>query len=371
MKFAIITHTIHKIKGDSIYAYEPYIREMNLWLKNTTQTKIISPISVQELTKIEDCYKTDKIEITSIPNINLLSIKEIINSLLKIPIIVIRIYKVMKWADHIHLRCPGNIGLLGGLVQILFPSKAKTVKYAGNWDPNSKNQPLSYRFQRKLLSNTFFTKNCKVLVYGEWENQTKNIVPFFTASYKEKEIIILPLKNFTEKIKFIYVGAFTKGKQPLVSVKTIEKLIQKGYNVELSMFGDGEKFSEVDKYIMERNLTEVVFLKGNKSKEEVKLAFQESHFLIFISKSEGWPKVVSEAMFWSCLPISTDVSCIPYMLDYGRRGDIVSDNIDQISTAIQQYLEDYSTYTEQVQNAKDWSQQFTLDKFEKEISTLV
>ena len=59
----------------------------------------------------------------------------------------------------------------------------------------------------------------------------------------------------------------------------------------------------------------------------MKKAFIEAHFLIFISKSEGWPKVVAEAMFWKCLPISTDVSCVAYMLDYGKRGTIVSPNV--------------------------------------------
>ena len=79
-------------------------------------------------------------------------------SIFVIPIIVCKIFKVCFWADHIHLRCPGNIGLLGVLVQVFFPKKIKTVKYAGNWDPNSK-QPKTYILQKKILSNT-----CAVVV---------------------------------------------------------------------------------------------------------------------------------------------------------------------------------------------------------------
>ena len=70
------------------------------------------------------------------------------------------------------------MGLIGAIVNILFPNKQKTAKYAGNWDPKSK-QPWSYRLQKWILSNTFLTKNMQVLVYGEWPNQTKNIKPFF------------------------------------------------------------------------------------------------------------------------------------------------------------------------------------------------
>lgn len=371
MKFAIITHAIHKTIDDSIYAYEPYVREMNLWLKYVTETKIVSPTSTETKSAIEESYNGTKVDVINIPNINLLSLKEIVNTLFKTPIILFRIYKIMSWADHIHLRCPGNIGMLGLLVQMLFPSKPKTVKYAGNWDPNSESQPISYRIQKYILSNTFLTKNCKVLVYGKWKNQSKNIVPFFTASYNQNEIIELTQPVLTNKIRFIFVGAFSIGKQPLISVKVVEQLYEKGYNVELSMFGDGVEFIKVKNYIKDRNLSEIVLLKGNKPKEEIKLAFQESEFLIFISKSEGWPKVVAEAMFWSCLPISTEVSCIPYMLDEGKRGALVNDNVEDIVSAIQVYLDNSDLFTEQVQKAKDWSQRYTLDKFEKEISKLL
>lgn len=371
MKFAIITHTIHKSNNESFYAYEPYVREMNLWLKNTDSVRIAAPMSNNAVTKIESGYVGKDLGLVKIPNIDLLSIKNTITTILKLPILFHKIFKVMKWADHIHLRCPGNIGLLGCLVQILFPKKPKTVKYAGNWDPNANEQPKSYKFQKWLVSNTFLTKNCKVLVYGDWPNQSKNIKPFFTATYKNNEIQVIPKKDFSGTIKFIFVGSFSVGKQPMLSVKTVEKLFHLGFKVELSMFGDGELFKEVQEYVIRKGLSEIVQLEGNQPKDKVKQAFQESHFLIFISKSEGWPKVVAEAMFWSCLAISTKVSCIPTMLDYGKRGAIVEDKIENIVAVVQHYLNNFDVYSNEVEKAKNWSQNYTLDKFEKEISKLL
>jgi len=79
------------------------------------------------------------------------------NSIKSIPLLIYNIlalfYAVFK-ADAIHLRCPGNVGLLGCIVQLFFPFKKKTAKYAGNWDPKSK-QPWSYKLQKWILSNTF------------------------------------------------------------------------------------------------------------------------------------------------------------------------------------------------------------------------
>ncbi|WP_165730522.1 glycosyltransferase [Polaribacter sp. 20A6] len=368
MKFAIITHAVHKSKNQKWYAYEPYVREMNLWLQNVSETRIVAPISKEEISAIEVVYNFNNVTLKEIPVFDVLSLKTKILSIFKIPYILIQIIKACFWADHIHLRCPGNVGLLGCFVQILFPSKPKTVKYAGNWDPKSK-QPVSYRIQKWIVSNTFLTKNCKVLVYGEWEHQSKNIVPFFTASYVNKEIIDVPEKDFSSKINFIFVGAFTSGKQPLLSVKVIEKLLTKNIAAKLDMYGYGVEFLKVKEYVEQNNLSENVILHGNQSKEVVKKAFQKAHFLIFISKSEGWPKVVAEAMFWGCLPISSKVSCVESMLGNGTRGTIVESDVkaNEIVTVIENYINDKNRYQKQVLYAKKWSQQYTLEKFSSEI----
>ncbi len=477
MKFTIITHAEHKLTNQEIFAYEPYVREMNLWLKCVDKVLIVAPISKEEVTSIESKYQfnlnkchpeqdcaersrsiegyeiqlgtknlrqaqTDNLEhhsqqviersrnvdckshkkeqnkqikLIKIPAFDLTTLKNGVKAVFKIPKIVINIYKAMRWANHIHLRCPGNIGLLGCFVQIAFPNKPKTIKYAGNWDPKSK-QPLSYQLQKWILNTTFLTKNAKVLVYGEWKNQSKNIVPFFTATYSENECHPEPVEGFynakekadslrqactehsrsaqtdnlerhlyqdTERsrsvnweshnsyINFIFVGALTKGKQPLLSVQVIHQLKQKEYNVQLNIYGEGEERKKIEAYIQTRQLQNSIILHGNKSKKTIKKAYQNAHFLLFISKSEGWPKVVAEAMFWGCLPISSSVSCIPYMLDNGNRGAIVTANTTEIVLVIEKYLKNKIKYQEQIKKAMDWSRKFTLEKFEMEIKKLV
>ncbi|WP_139958075.1 glycosyltransferase family 4 protein [Flavicella sediminum] len=370
MKFAIITHVVHKKIENEWFAYEPYVREMNLWLKQVNQTKIVAPKTNENRIKIETNYKGETIFFEEIPNFNLIGLKEKVKSIFKIPIVFIKIIKTMMWADHIHLRCPGNVGLLGCIAQIAFPSKPKTVKYAGNWDPKSR-QPKSYNFQKWLISNTFLTRNCQVLVYGEWENQSKNIKPFFTASYWKKDIEKIPLRNFDETINFIFVGTFSEGKQPLLSVKVVEELFKKGESVHLDMYGDGAEFAAVSVYIIENKLSEVVTLHGNSDKKIVQQAFERSHFLLFISKSEGWPKVVAEAMFWGCLPITSKVSCVPFMLGNETRGALVEASVASVSEKLAMYLKDADLYKAHVLNAQNWSQQYTLDRFENEIQKLL
>lgn len=370
MRFAIITHVIHGKVSDDYFGYEPYVREMNLWIKNVSEVIILAPIKDTPKSPIQDFYQHKKIVFNSVPSIEFTTLPKAVVSVLRIPKIVWKIYQTMKSSDHIHLRCPGNIGLLGCLVQIFFPSKPKTAKYAGNWDPKSK-QPITYRLQKWILNSSFLTKNIHVLVYGEWENTSKNIKPFFTASYFEKDKITVNPKTLNSKISFLFVGSLSNGKQPLYAIKLIEMLNNKGYNVALTLFGDGIERSVLEDYIMQQNLASFIFLKGNQNQETIKKAYLANHFVVLPSLSEGWPKVVAEGMFWGCLPIATKVSCVPTMLDKGNRGVLLSLNLTEDYKAIETLIMNQELYQDKVHNAILWSRQFTMDAFENEIKLLV
>ena len=369
MKFLIISHAPHKISNGELYAYAPYVREMNLWLKYVSTVEIVAPLE-GEVSEAIDLKYDKTATLTQINAFNIKSKVALIKTLFKIPRILFVLFKAMKRADHIHLRCPGNIGLLGCFVQVLFPSKSKTVKYAGNWDPNSK-QPRSYRLQKWIVSNTFLTKNVKVLVYGEWQDQSKNIVPFFTASYKEIEKEKVETKDFSKEVRLIFVGTLSPGKQPLISVQVAERLVKKGINVRLDLFGEGSERTKLEQYIADHQLENYVVLRGNQPRDIIKEAYKKSHFLVFISKSEGWPKVVAESMFWKCLPISTKVSCVPSMLDFGNRGSLVVADVAIIVEEVICYIEAYENYKNAINKAYEWSRTYTLDKFEDKIKAFL
>ncbi|MDO9261119.1 MAG: glycosyltransferase [Flavobacteriaceae bacterium] len=370
MKFAIITHVTHQLNNNQYYAYAPYVYEMNLWLKMVNQVKIVAPLSDDLPTDIDAVYQHSDIVFNPIPSFHFKDWKNSIKAIVVLPKIFYQIYKVMKASDHIHLRCPGNVGLLGAFVQILFPNKPKTAKYAGNWDAKSK-QPWTYRLQKWILSNTFLTKNMQVLVYGNWPHQTKNIKPFFTATYHENEIIKTLPRVLSEPLQFIFVGTLTPNKRPLLCVEVIHQLKQKGYSIQLSLYGEGSERSLLENYICDNHLQNEVILKGNVTKEMLKKAYQKSHFLLFFSKSEGWPKAVAEAMFWGCVPITTSVSCVPEMIGNGSRGTMVKADASAIISAIENYLSKPESYKKHSQNAMEWSQQYTLERFELEIEKLV
>lgn len=370
MKFVIITHTPHFISENRFFAYGPYIREMNLWAKQVDELLVVAPVMDKEPTVIHTAYNTDRITVSSIPSISFITVWQAIRAIILLPVIWLKIFSAMRKADHIHLRCPGTIGLIGCLVQLFFPKKSKTAKYAGNWDPKSK-QPLSYRLQKWILRNHRITKNMKVLVYGAWNQQSPNIHPFFTASYPASMIETIQNNKFSVPFVFLFVGSLSSGKRPLYAVQLVEKLHKNGVFCSLSIYGDGTEREKIAAYIEKNQLTECITLYGNVDSETVTAAYKNSDFLILPSRSEGWPKVVAEAMFWGVIPIATPISCVPWMLDHEKRGILLQLNLDADTRKISTLLTDKKSFQQMSQLAQDWSHRYTLDAFEDAIKKLL
>jgi len=372
MRFLIISPVIHKKSNNSFGGYAPYIREMNIWFKHVDEVRVIAPLSNEKMDPLESLYEHPKLNFIKIPELNFTSSGKALKSLFMCPIIFFRFFFGMIWADHIHLRCPSNMGLIGSITQIFFPRKQKTVKYANNWDPKS-SQAKTYRIQQKILKSEFWTKKTKILVYGDWKEKSKNVLPFFTASYSESMRIPVDIRQISKEseIRLLFVGTITPNKRPLVAVKTLEMLLEKGYKVTLNLIGGGSQTEEIKQYIDSKGLNNYVFILGKVNPTEVIEFFKTSLFLVFMSMSEGWPKVVAEAMWWGCLPITTNVSCVKQMTDDSNRGILIEPEPEIVTEAIETMINNPELYSKMCNNAMNWSRQYHFERFEQEIIKLL
>ena len=80
---------------------------------------------------------------------------------LRVPYLVYRLLRSVAGADAIHVRCPGNLGLLGALVAPL-GGVPVVAKYAGNWI-GYPGEPWSLRFQRAVLRSLVVARARDVL----------------------------------------------------------------------------------------------------------------------------------------------------------------------------------------------------------------
>jgi glycosyltransferase involved in cell wall biosynthesis len=370
MKLVVISSAPLVLKQNNYFAYSPYVKELMIWAKQDTEIGMLCPIWKQDkgllispiLFPISKLFVS--IEFNGLNFLN--AIKSFFVSFVNFYYLI----RAMIWADHIHLRCPGNIALMACFVQIFFPKKIKTAKYAGNWDPNSK-QPWSYNLQRWILQNTFLTRNMTVLVYGAWPNMSNNCRSFFTATYRESDKKQIFPRALNYPIQCIFVGSLSAGKNPLYAIQLVENLLKKGISIQLKLYGDGADRSTLESYCAHAALESVVEFCGNQEAEQIQKAYESSHFLVLPSQSEGWPKAVAEAMFWGCVPLVTPVSCVPSMLNNQSRGLLLNLQLEQDTQWIIELLLNPLEYVSKAEAAMEWSRQYTLDQFEKEINKLI
>lgn len=158
---------------------------------------------------------------------------------------------------------------------------------------------------------------CKAITEGESKN-------YFTASYStielEKEEII-PMNwqsnNKPKTFHIIHVGYMDnlrKGQDVLI--KAFKKVRDYGYNVTLTLIGDGKKRKYFEQLVEELDLSEYVKFEGLiKDKNIIFSKLRKSHLLVFPTEAEGLPRTIIEAMASGLPCISSPVDGIPELLN--------------------------------------------------------
>lgn len=361
-RFLILTQAGHYSREEGLFSYAPYVKEMDLWNEKHQEIVVVAPKDWLPFSAIHQAYAHPNIRWVRVPQLKFNGPVAMLVSIFALPYICAVMFWQMLRANHLHLRCPGNMGALAAVLQMLFPAKPKTVKYAGNWDPKSQ-QPWSYRWQQKLLRSKF-NRNMKVLVYGDWKEQSPNIQPFYTASYLKSMPLDSEILAEKKSGMAIFVGGLVEGKRPQLSLAIAKEGLRKGYLNSFHFFGDGPL-----REILEAQVgpEEPIFFHGNQNAERLVEAYTQAEYLLFLSRSEGWPKVVAEAMWWSCLPITCPVSCLPQMLDHGNRGALIAPQQSEALAVLQSWTENTSEKKSKQLQAQEWARKYSLEQFKKDI----
>ncbi|MFM7176228.1 MAG: glycosyltransferase family 1 protein, partial [Bacteroidota bacterium] len=221
MRLLLYSHVVHKLVNGQTYAYGPYVREMNLWLQEFDSVTIVAPsIKSNEIDPIDELFECNKIDHIKLISFSTKGFSAIFKSFIFVLFNALLVFFSMFLPGHVHVRCPGNIGLLACLVQLFFPWKRKSFKYAGNWIDN-KGQPISYRIQKWIISNCWLTRKSMALVYGKKPSDKGCVTNAFTATYSEKDKLQISIRSLisSEPIKLVFAGALIPGKNPLVAVE--------------------------------------------------------------------------------------------------------------------------------------------------------
>ncbi|MFT0213880.1 glycosyltransferase, partial [Pseudomonas sp. F1_0610] len=101
-------------------------------------------------------------------------------------------------------------------------------------------------------------------------------------------------EKYTNKFKIASVGRLVKSKGVLDIIEFAEYLKEKNFDFVWYIFGDGELKNEIENKIIEKNLSEHLFLKG--FVDNVDSYLKQFDLLVSFSYSEGLGLIIKEAI---------------------------------------------------------------------------
>ncbi|MDR4484876.1 MAG: glycosyltransferase family 4 protein [Nitrospirales bacterium] len=372
MELLIVTSTPHYKVGDCLYSYGPYTREIDIWADLFENVLIAAPLRYQAPTA--DCIPFTSNNISLVPQMETggMHYRDKILQILALPIHFWNLSVAMSKVDAIHVRCPGNFGLLGAILAPLF-SRYCIAKYAGQWN-GFRSEPISVRMQRFIL-RSWWWRNGLVTVYGEWPRQPRQVIPFFTSMMTAEQVqhgaLVSRDKRLTLPAEILYAGRLVPCKGVDILLRSLKILFNQGLAFKLSIVGDGPERNHLLKLTQELGLTGHVHFVGAVPYNEVMSWYEKSHILVLPSfHSEGWPKVLAEAMCYGLVCVGTDHGLVPWLLQ--NRGVVVPvADVEGLATGLRGILEDASVYDTLSKQASSWAQGYSLEKLKESLGNLM
>jgi len=368
----IISHVIHYQYRGELYAYGPYAREIEVWAELFPKVTIASPCL--KTAPPGDCIPFTHNNISICPQLQYGG-ERFINKLqlfFALPLITVSLTRLIRRADVVHVRCPGNLGALGIVLTPFFFKHFRIAKYAGQWT-DYPGETLSTKIQKKILSSSWW--NAPVTVYGEWPNQPDHIIPFFTSVMTEEQMRsasrAAAQKQIHDPLRILFIGRLSKSKNVDVLIRAVKNTIASREKCICKIVGTGPEFDNLTGLVQELNLMDVVDLIGGVPFENIFDYYEWADALILASNTEGWPKALTEGMAYGLICIGSNRGLIPQILTQDRGILVEPGDVDQLTDAIIHIKTNKDWAKNLSANANKWSQLYTLNSLKIHLRELM
>lgn len=370
-RLVIVSHVVHYQYEGNLYAYGPYAREIDIWADLFPEVLIASPCRYSRPAGDSLPFTRKNIAIYPISETGGEKFSEKLRQLILLPKLVWDLAGALKQGDAVHIRCPGNLGLLGIILAPLF-SNNLIAKYAGQWT-DYPGEAFSYRLQKRILRSFWFRG--PVTVYGSWQAQPSNVKPFFTSILSEQEMVEARSSAgrimFHAPMRILFVGRLSASKNVHILIESLSILHEKGVDYECRILGDGPMRLELETLVKNKKLSDHIIFMGAVPHSEVFDSYKWADVLVLASETEGWPKSIAEGMAFGLLCIGSNRGFLAQMIG-DKRGIMVepgnpvilADTIHKINSRPEHFLQLRV-------NSATWAQQFTLEGLRDSISALL
>jgi glycosyltransferase involved in cell wall biosynthesis len=327
-RLAIISDAHHYRDGEGrLCTLTPLARQFEKWAEMFEEVIVCAPLLPGPPTAMHGPYRAANISLEPIPVAGGNTLRAKLSLAAKLASWRRALRRVLARTDAVHIRCPNNVSILG-LLLLSRSHHLRQAVYTGNWE-GYPGEPRTYRWQRWFLRNRF---RGPVAVYGEWPGQPAHIVPTFSPVFSraewdaEAEQVRARIRRLQgaatlpAPVRLVSVGTLDRNKNHSVAIRAVALLRDAGMHAELDILGEGDQRPSLESLVRELGVGDRVRLRGKQAHDQVREFYRGADFAVQPSLTEGFSKVVVEAMLHGAVPLLSDLPVNRQTVDGGRRG---------------------------------------------------
>ncbi len=282
------------------------------------------------------------------------------------------IWRSVKNADAVHAPIPGDVGTIGLLFALIL-RKRLFVRHCGNWLKPRTVAERCWKFGMEMLAGK---RNAMLATGGgstSPSDRNPNIEWIYSTSLTEAQVSSVRerITDF-EKPRIVVACRQEKLKGTDIVIRALPQILDVLPDAELIVAGDGSYLDQLKSIAKDFGVLESVTFCGKLSQKEVVDLLRSSDMFCFpTSASEGFPKVVIEALAAGLPVVSTRVSVIPHLLASGGGVLLESRDPKELADAVIGILLDREKYAVMSRYAKETARDFTLENWRDRIETFL
>ncbi len=393
----VITHCEHAQTVAGLTAYGPFVREMDVWASLCGRLVMAAPASRGPAPGDAVAYASGNVRLVELPNIGLTPRRRLLLAALLLPVCAGRLLRLLWQAEAVHVRCPGNMGLLGVIlapavfrlkralgrvsrrgaaspVAAAPPSAADAAcaarralpliaKYAGQWN-GYPGEPWTYRLQRRLLRSRWW--GAPVTVYGAWPGDPPHVLPFFSTAFSQAQMAVAgnvaAQREFGPQPRLLFAGRLTRQKHVDTILEALAQLRETGVVATLTVLGDGPELGSLQRLATRLDLARQASFAGAVGMADMPSWYGRHDVLVLVSESEGWPKAIAEAMAFGMICVGASRGMVPQMLQDGRGFVVPPGDKAALASCLEGIVRmPAAERAEMSRRAAAWAQRFTLE----------
>lgn len=359
----VVTHVPHWPDPANArpWAYEPYVREMNVWGRLFRTVEICAPVSATPAQGNNASYEVESIRWRpvrySLANGGLGRV----HRLVQMPGLVRALHRLIRDSDLVLLRSPGHPALVARILAQMM-GKPSITKWAGLFGVFP-----GIRFPSRLEHWLVRRGGDPVLVYGPADRP--HLISFLpalmTVGELERADALATGRRWDPPWRILSVGRLLPVKGFDLALRGLGRLREIAPDLPwtFTLVGDGPEDVALRSLAADAGIADRVTFAGAKAFEEVQKAYAQTHVVIMPGVKEGWPKTIAEAWAHGAVPVAAAAGIVPWIVDGKGAGCTFEPTPDGLANALHTILSDVPGMCAMSRRGRELAADLSLDAF--------